>query len=127
MEVLLITNDLTLPIDEGFKKFCYHFFKYASKNDNISILTTPDELDIPGLDYFRQSKRLVTREVMAMISKKHPNAIVYLPASSSGFFSFIRAFLLKVISPKSKIWMVSIQKKDHSAWQRFFIKLLETV
>jgi len=124
MELLLITDGLTLPIDEGFKKFCYNFFKYASKNDKISILTTPDEVDIPEVGYFQQSKLLVTREVVAKIAKIHPKRIVYFPASSSTFFSFIRTFLLKIISRKSKVWMVSIQKRDHAIWQRCIIKLL---
>jgi len=124
MELLLITDDLTLPIDEGVKKFCYNFFKYASKNDKIGILTTPDEIDIPRVEYFHQSKFLVTWEVIAKITKNHPNIIAYIPVSSSTFFSFIRTFLLKVISRKSKIWMVCIQKRDHAVWQRCIIKLL---
>lgn len=121
---LIIADSISLPIDEGLKKVTYNFFIYCLSNlKNVKILSSPSNLNLNEIVVFPESKTLLNRKLYSEIKNFKPDEIIYIPAASTSFFSFIRFCILRFFSFRSKISMISIQKRKHKFYERMFIKL----
>ncbi|HEY5587896.1 MAG TPA: glycosyltransferase [Candidatus Paceibacterota bacterium] len=121
---LIISDLIAFPIDEGYKKFTYNFYKYCLTNINdVRILSSPSNLDNEKIKTFPLSKLFLSKTLFFEIKKYDPDMIIYIPAASTTFFSFFRCFVLNCISPKTNIIMVSIQKRKHNIFTKLFIRI----
>ncbi len=101
-KILLITNALSPPYDEGFKKTALHLVEALreQKSSALEVLRlagTPGKFLVPALWY--------------RVSHRSPAYILYLPSSSLTDFSLLRAALLKILFPKSCIGFIALQPR----------------
>lgn len=122
--IVFITEDLSFPIDEGMKKFNYAFvdfienhfsdFKfYASKADNQLVTVKPISQ--------RSFKSL---KLYSEIRNYTPHLIVYSPLSSGTLASFIRLYLLRLTSKRSKTILINLQRRKHGLFGKALIRLI---
>lgn len=119
---ILLTDRLTLPIDEGMKKFTFQLFQYAAGRDRFRLLTSPEPLPIPGVETYRATKGLFGGGLLRKIGRGGREPVLYVPAASTTFASFLRAWTLKLFLPGSRITLVSLQRRRHRAWEAPFLR-----
>lgn len=119
---ILITDHLTLPIDEGMKKFTFSLFRHAAKSGHFRILSSPDKLPIASIEQYQATKWLFGRGLRQILGRTARESVLYIPASSTTLASFLRAWLIKWMLPGSQVTLVSLQKRWHRKWETPFLR-----
>lgn len=114
-KILLISEVISFPFDEGLKNIIYQLIKNFSVIGNILIVTkkgnNTDGLDVTKI---KLNKLFLNNELRSLLESYSPNVILYIPEASCTFNSFIRAKILKLINRKSKVVMLAIQHREYS-------------
>ncbi|MBU0996192.1 MAG: glycosyltransferase family 4 protein [Proteobacteria bacterium] len=121
--MIILTDILRPPIDEGSKVTVYNLLKLMSaKNSNFIYLINCEK----QFDFIHSSitlNKLLFRFSFYKKLKSHThNTILYIPEASITFFSFIRSKLLQIFT-KKKIVILSLQPRTYSGKELFLIKL----
>lgn len=117
--MILITENISFPIDEGIKKYSFKLADYGFKNHKMQVYSHKSNNSIKGLQ-LPKNKLFLSFSFLRAINKKEEN-IIYIPNASSTFASFLRLKVVQIFSLKPTV-LIGIQKRTHSNWQRFFIK-----
>ncbi len=123
-KVLLITEYLNPPYDEGIKKTVYNLFldldkkyvlqvicRYGFKKDNIHIIDT--------------NPLFFSKDVKWLIRDFNPDSLVYFPFQSSTFASYLRLKVLSIFAKKTKIIFIALQPKPLKKWQQFMVRYIK--
>lgn len=122
---LILTDNITLPIDEGLKKFSYNFMKYALAHNEADVCSSPENIGLDGIRLYTANKLMCSTEIKRLLNNKIYKYVYYIPEASSTFNSFIRLWMLKLQAPKgTKLIMISIQKRKHKMWQKLLIRMM---
>ncbi|MCK9421311.1 MAG: glycosyltransferase [Bacteroidales bacterium] len=129
MRVLYITEDLTLPLDEGIKNAASFFFRELSRRyDTIGICKYGKEIHSKELKLYQinTNRIFLDKKIRSLLKSHNPNIIFYLPSSSATLPSFVRLNMLKYFQPAAKCLMISMQPKSLSPFKKFIIRKLKT-
>jgi glycosyltransferase involved in cell wall biosynthesis len=110
---ILITEDISEPIDEGVKKFSYQFAKFIDVNNNI-IYCNLSNKNIYNIKYLPKNKFLFSFSFFKNVKLIKPHLIIYVPSSSSTLMGFIRLKIVSVFCRSAKMIMVSVQARKHN-------------
>ena len=123
---VIITEDISDPIDEGIKKFSFYLAKYVEDSgaDNLIFSCFPNK-SLTNVKSLPANKLLFSVNFFKKLYKSKPTLLIYVPFSSSTFMSFIRMSLLSLFAPKAKIIMVSVQERKHNYISKKVISLLK--
>jgi glycosyltransferase involved in cell wall biosynthesis len=122
-KVVLVTEYLNPPYDEGIKKTVYNLFLDLDKNyelvvfcrfgfqkDNIHILNT--------------NPLFFSKEIKIIIKNFNPDSLIYLPFQSSTFASYLRLKVLSSFAKTKNIMFIALQPKPLKQWQKLIVKFL---
>lgn len=115
-----IAEDISFPIDEGIKKYSYNLALFLNKFGKTDLFTGGKNKQLPEIQLLPRNK-LFFSIILFKIIKRNNAKIIYVPTSSSTFASFLRLGILKFFTGKKTI-LISIQKRNHSYWQKKIIK-----
>ena len=118
--MILITEDISYPIDEGIKKYSFKLAQHLAIHQKASVFTYVFNKDISNQQNLPQNKLFFSYNFFKSIRKKK-GIIVYVPNGSSTFFSFLRLKILEVFSSKPTVF-IGIQKRQHTSLQKTIIK-----
>lgn len=123
-KVLLITEYLNPPYDEGIKKTVYNLYldldknyklqvicRYGFKNKNINIVNT--------------NPLFFSKRVKIIIKDFNPDSIIYLPFQSSTFASYLRLKVLSSFADTENSILIALQPKPLKKWQETIVKFLK--
>ena len=123
-KVLLITEFINPPYDEGIKKIAFKIFsdldcnyntkvicRHGFKNDNIHIV--------------KSNKLFFSLKVNRIISDFSPDLLIYLPFQSSTFASYIRLKVLSTMNTSANTILFALQPKNIKKWQKYFLMFLK--
>jgi glycosyltransferase involved in cell wall biosynthesis len=123
--VLIISEDLVEPWDEGIKKFTISVARALAREHEIYVVNVdrsgfkprrkgspPDALE-PPIQTVRGSRTFFGPAVGSTVRSFEPDAIVYVPSPSSTISSFGRAFALKRHRPAARVGMVALIPRRH--------------
>ncbi len=123
-KVLLVTEYLNPPYDEGIKKTVYNLFlnlddtydlqvicRYGFKKDNISIVNV--------------NALFFSRKIKNKIKKFDPEVLLYFPFQSSTFASYLRLKVLSFFSKTNRVGLIALQPKPLTKWQETIVKFLK--
>lgn len=123
-KIVLITEFIGPPYDEGIKKTVYNIFleldknyylkvicRYGFKKDNIHIVSTN------SLYYSTKIKQI--------IKIFNPDTLIYLPFQSSTFASYLRLKILSGFCKNAKTVFIALQPKTLKDWHQFLIKFIK--
>lgn len=119
--MILITENISHPIDEGIKKYSFKLAKYFATHHNASIFTHVFNKDIVNQQYLPKNKLFLSFSFFRAL-RKEQGSIIYVPNASSTFASFLRLKVMQLFSSKSTVF-IGIQKRQHAGWQKNLIKL----
>jgi len=112
---VVITENISEPIDEGVKKFSYYLAKYISGlNSENRIFSVFGNSDIPDIRQLPKNKLFFSLVFFRFLYSYKPQLLVYIPSSSSTLMSFIRLVIVSVFSGNSEVIMISLQERKHN-------------
>jgi glycosyltransferase involved in cell wall biosynthesis len=124
MKMILITEDISSPIDEGIKKYSYKLAQFLNLKSNGKIYTHVFNTSISNQIQLPRNRLFLSFYFISDLSKKK-GSVLYVPNSSSTFASFLRLKLIQLFTSKNTV-LISIQKRDHTYLQRkciqYFLK-----
>jgi glycosyltransferase involved in cell wall biosynthesis len=120
--IVLITEDVALPIDEGIKKFvCSLMEPLAQRVDLLVLATRPRGPLPPAVQGVPTNKFLLSNRLCRALQKFKPDAVVYVPFPAGTRNSFIRCAILRRYLPRARIIMVSLQPRQYGSLARWLI------
>ncbi|OPX18435.1 hypothetical protein BXT86_01155 [candidate division WOR-3 bacterium 4484_100] len=115
MDICLISEDLSLPFDEGIKNFAYNLIKELRKRNNVYAISTGGyRTDERYVEKLKINKTFLSYSLFKRLRSFKPEIILYIPSPSATLFSFSRIRMLKLYNKKSKVVMVALQPRSHS-------------
>jgi glycosyltransferase involved in cell wall biosynthesis len=122
--VLFVTEDLSLPVDEGMKKFNHLMVNFIQSNFSESRVyagssggNTINARQIKG-------KTFLSISLLGEIRKFNPQLIVYSPLSSGTLASFLRLFILRLAARRCRTVIVNLQRMKHITIAKMIIHLI---
>ena len=123
MKLIILTENISIPIDEGIKKYSFKLAEYISRNFPASLIFTYYKNPaINNVKTLPNNKLLFSFRFVSELFKLRKNTIIYVPNASSTFMSFIRLRLISLWCLGAKSVMVSVQKRQHNRIQKLIIK-----
>jgi glycosyltransferase involved in cell wall biosynthesis len=115
MKICLISEGLTNPLDEGFKRFSFSLLCALSRQHRVLAMSKKG-LSQLGLrvEAMGMNKLLLNWRLGRRIRQFAPEVICYVPSSSGTFYSFLRARMLRWYGQKARVILVSLQPRGFS-------------
>jgi len=124
-QIAIIADKLTLPIDEGLKKFTFKMMEYGLSCDNVDVYNSPEDVGLDGITVYQANKLMLSSEIKALLNKKEYTDIYYIPEASTTFNSFVRAWMIQMQASKgANVHIVSSQKRFIGGWKKYVLKLI---
>ncbi len=95
LKTILVIENLQEPIDEGAKRFNFNLAKYFENNKNCIIFTKHQNSNIANLKRLPKNKLNFSVNFFKILLIHSENCtLIYVPETSTTFFTFIRLFLI---------------------------------
>jgi glycosyltransferase involved in cell wall biosynthesis len=112
--VLLVTEDLALPIDEGLKKFVTSVSAALGALVPLEVVVTqPSGPVADGVTIARANLAMAGRELKKTLEMSKPSHVVYFPRSGGTRNAFIRGAMLARHCPGARMSMVILQSRQY--------------
>jgi glycosyltransferase involved in cell wall biosynthesis len=118
--IIVISEDLVEPWDEGIKKFAYSVGRALERECDVLMINV-DRSAVGEGEATRRvpgTKTFVSARLRAEVRAFRPDAIIYVPSPSSTLWSFVRSFALRRHFPRALVAMVALMPRAHSALSR---------
>ena len=114
-KIVVISEDLAEPWDEGFKKFAHSLAEVLEKQNDVLVVNVDRSgvaddraVRVPG------TKTFFSEDLRDKIRSFSPRKIIYIPSASTTSASFLRALALRFHAPRARIGMVGLQPRRRS-------------
>lgn len=112
--IVVISEDLVEPWDEGIKKFAFSVATALSDGNDVRVLN----VDRSGLGGTAAERIPATRTFMNPALRRAvrdfvPDVVLYVPSPSSTVGSFVRAYSLRKHAPRAAHGMVALIPRRH--------------
>lgn len=123
---IIITEDISEPVDEGIKKYSFHLIKhFIDHNKQNLVFSSSSNNEMSNIELLPKNKFFISISFFKKIYSFKPQLLIYIPFSSSTLMSFIRLKLVSMFCISAKIIMVSLQKRKHNYLSKLLITLLK--
>jgi glycosyltransferase involved in cell wall biosynthesis len=124
-EVLLVSEAISTPFDEGLKNIIFHIMKCLSQKDKTVFVTKTRNITT-GLDVQKigLNKLFFNMGLRQLLKKYSPQIILYIPEASHTLNSFVRAKMLKLLCKRAQVAMLGVQPRKCHIFLRVFLKFL---
>ncbi|HXV13599.1 MAG TPA: glycosyltransferase [Candidatus Krumholzibacteria bacterium] len=133
--ILIVSEDLVQPWDEGIKKFAYSIGTALAPDHPVRMInvdrsggaasrggTHAREAGAAPIVDVSGSRTFATPALRREVSSFQPEGIVYVPSPSSTAGSFARSYVLRRHWPRAKLGMVALIPRRHGKAARAFLQ-----
>jgi glycosyltransferase involved in cell wall biosynthesis len=125
LRVCLISEDLSLPLDEGFKKFVHALIAPLAERTHLLVLTARLAGPVPPrVQSARANRLLLGRDLQRAIRRFRPEVLIYLPKAAATLNTFLRCGILRGYAPEASLFMVALQPRSYGRVARHLIPWL---
>lgn len=125
-KVLIFSENLKKPFDEGIKKTAWTILKELSKLANVKgICRYGDNSNNPPLKVLNSNRLLLNANLWKEIKNFSPQIILYIPTSSGTFASYLRMKVMSIYGHDAKTVMIEMQPKRKTEVQKRILKYLK--
>jgi glycosyltransferase involved in cell wall biosynthesis len=126
MRVLVFSERLRLPLDEGFKNTAINLVRALRQEHEVLALTTFGE-DIPAeqVHNVAANKLLLSNPLRRAVQDFAPQVILYIPTASATPFAMLRTRVLHSYAPQAPIAMLALQPRAYDPVTRLVIRLIK--
>lgn len=115
--VLLVTEYLNPPYDEGIKKTVYNLYKELEDKYNLCVICRQG-FPKNNINIVKTNSLFLSLKVKKIITKFEPEVMIYFPFASMTFAGYLRLFVLKKHANNAKIIVFALQPKIIKGWQK---------
>ena len=123
-KVLLITEYLNPPYDEGIKKTVYNLFKELGKNYNLTVICRFG-FQKNNVFIIKTNPLFLDKKIKSLCHEFNPDVLIYFPFASMTFASYLRLLFLKSMNHKAKSIILAMQPKPLKNWQQMIAKFIK--
>ena len=123
-KVLLITEYLNPPYDEGIKKTVYNLFKELDKKYKLCVICRYG-FEKVNIHVIETNPLFIDAKVKKIIRDFKPEVLLYFPFASMTFASYLRLFVLKKYTGRIKSIIFALQPKELSKWQKLIAMFIK--
>lgn len=124
VKVVLITEILTPPYDEGIKKAVYNLFKALDKTYELQVICR-NGFKKDNIHIIQTNKLFLSQTIKNEIRAFQPDVLIYFPFASATFAGYLRFNILSRYNNKSKNILISLQTKHLKGWQKNIIRFIK--
>lgn len=122
-KVLLVTETLQPPYDEGIKKTVFNLYRDLKSNYNQKVISR-FSFDAEGISTVNTNALFYSKKVKREIREFNPEVLIYFPFASATFASYLRFRVLSYYAKGAKSIFLSLQPKSIKKWQEQIVKLI---
>src|ERR671938_340875 len=112
LRLCLLCEDLSLPIEEGIKKFVTSVSGPLAQMADLLVLAAGDAGPLPASVQAAPANRfLLSRTLGRTLRHFQPDIVVYVPIAAATRNSFVRCAILRGYAPRARLLMVSLQPR----------------
>lgn len=122
MKILLFSERLRVPYDEGIKNVAIHLSKALSVEHDVLVLTSGGQDDVSHhVQNIHTNRLLLSNRLGATVRRFQPQAIVYVPTACGTLFSFVRARMLRLYGQGAPTVLIALQPRPYTALAKWLI------
>lgn len=123
-KVLLVTEILNPPYDEGIKKTVYNLYNNLTKTHNVDVVCREGFAN-DKIHTVNANALFLSFSVFNLFRKVKPEYVIYFPFASATFAGYLRFFILSLFSFSVKPIFLALQPKPLKGWQKTFVKFIK--
>mgnify|MGYP002713075420 CR=1 FL=1 len=120
-KILLVTEYLNPPYDEGIKKTVYNLYLGLNQRYELQVICRHGFKN-NAVHIVKTNRLYASGKIARIISEFAPDTILYLPFQSSTFASYLRLRILHFFWKRAQILFIALQPKSLKVWQLFLVK-----
>lgn len=125
MRVLLFSERLRPPFDEGFKNTAIQLARALRQSHSVALLTTFGEsIAAEGISNIASNKLLLSRRLRRAVRDFRPEVVLYLPTASATPAAMLRTRVLTTYAAGARTALLALQPRTYSAPARLALRLL---
>jgi glycosyltransferase involved in cell wall biosynthesis len=125
VRLCLLCEDLSLPIDEGIKKFVTSVSGPLADMADLLVLAAGDAGPLPASVQAAPANRFLLGGTLGRTLRRfQPDIVVYVPIAAATRNSFVRCAILRGYAPRARLLMVSLQPRTYGPLARRLIRQL---
>jgi glycosyltransferase involved in cell wall biosynthesis len=124
--IAIISEDLSLPLDEGFKKASAHIASalIALGKETVVFTRQPERSAVPA-QALPPNKLLAGGSFSRKLKAAEPDVVLYVPQAAATPMSLVRARLLRRQAGNRPVVVLSLQRRTYPALFGWFLKALQ--
>ncbi len=122
-KVLLITEYLNPPYDEGIKKTVFNLYNNLKSNYHLKVISR-SAFDDKSIHVVDTNALFISTEVKRIIKDFKPEIILYFPFASSTFAGYLRLKILTYFAKGARSIFIALQAKKLKKWQKFIVRII---
>jgi len=121
--IVVISEDLAEPWDEGIKKFTYSVARAMERRHDVRMVNV-DRSGLGGKTAVRVpgTRTFFSRALFREVRSFRPDIVLYVPSPSNTLASFLRSAALKRCAPGARHGMVALIPRTHATRRKPFLK-----
>lgn len=125
-KILLVTEYLNPPFDEGIKKTAYNLLNELENRFDVYVICRQGYKK-ENIEIVKTNRLFLSIIIKKIIYNFKPDLLIYFPFASSTFASYLRLIVLKLFSKNAKSVFIALQPKPLNQLQKYIVKLLKPV
>ena len=123
-KVLLVTENLKSPYDEGIKKTVFNLFVELDTHYELKVICR-EGFKKYNIHIIQSNKIFLSKAIKKIIQNFRPDSIIYFPFQSATFASYLRLFILRWYAKKSKKIFIALQPKPLKKLQKLAVNFIK--
>ncbi|MBA7544633.1 hypothetical protein ES705_36994 [subsurface metagenome] len=124
-KVVLFTEYIDVPYDEGIKKTVYNLYSTLNKKYNLLVFCRKGLEGKKNVKEINANKLFYNKEIKQNIKKFKPDILIYFPFASSTFAGYLRMKVISKYYYQSKKILIALQPKPLKGWQQFLVNFIK--
>jgi len=125
LRLCLVSEDLSLPLDEGLKKLVVSLLPSLSEGAEVCALSVRAEGLVPEpVRPMFVNKVFLTAKLWRVIRQFQPDVLLYAPEAAATRNSFLRLTALRCYAPRACSIMISLQPRSYSRLDGLLVRAL---
>ncbi len=124
LKVVLISEYINPPFDEGIKKTVYNLYKELNSRYDLFVISRY-AFSAKNIFTISANPLMVSNVIRRKIKDFDPDVLIYFPFASGTFAGYLRRKVLSFYAGKARTLFVALQPKPLKKWQKYFVKLIK--
>lgn len=122
-KVILFTENIEPPYDEGIKKNIYNLYVELNKKTDLLVFCKKG-FKGKNIQIIRSNKFFYSLKIKSYVDDFKPDTIIYFPFASATFAGYLRMKIISKYYPQAKSVLIALQPKLIFRWQDKFLNYL---